>query len=101
MGVKQIVITICGSMRFEKKMQEIARDLETKKGFCVLQPIYKVSKKKVETYEEIENILRSHLQKIDLSNAIYVVNIGGYIGESTKQEIEYAEKQHKKIFYHE
>ena len=88
-------------MRFEKKMQEIARDLETKKGFCVLQPIYKVSKKKVETYEEIENILRSHLQKIDLSNAIYVVNIGGYIGESTKQEIEYAEKQHKKIFYHE
>ena len=96
-----MVITICGSMRFEKKMQEIARDLETKKGFCVLQPIYKVSKKKVETYEEIENILRSHLQKIDLSNAIYVVNIGGYIGESTKQEIEYAEKQHKKIFYHE
>ena len=96
-----MVITICGSMRFEKKMQEIARDLEIKKGYCVLQPIYKVSKNKVETYEEIEHILTSHLKKIDISNAIYVVNIGGYIGESTRQEIEYAEKQHKKIYYHE
>ena len=96
-----MIVTICGSMRFEKKMQEIARNLEIKKGYCVLQPIYKVSKAKVETYEELENIYKSHLQKIDISNAIYVVNIGGYIGESTKQEIEYAQNTGKKIFYHE
>ena len=96
-----MIITICGSMRFEKRMQEIARDLEIKKGYCVLQPIYKVSKKKMETFEEIENILRSHLRKIDISDAIYVVNIGGYIGESTRQEIEYAESHQKKVVYHE
>jgi len=96
-----MIVTICGSMRFEKKMQEIARNLEIKKGYCVLQPIYKVSKAKVETYEELENIYKSHLQKIDISNAIYVANIGGYIGESTKQEIEYAENAGKKVFYHE
>ena len=96
-----MVITICGSMKFEKKMQEIARDLEIKQGYCVLQPIYKVSKSKVETYEEIEHILTSHLKKIDLSDAIYVVNIGGYIGESTRQEIDYAKSNNKKVIYHE
>lgn len=96
-----MIITICGSMRFERKMQKIARELEIKKGYCVLQPIYKVSKTKVETYEEIEHILTSHLKKIDISNAIYVVNPGGYIGESTKQEIEYAESKGKKVYYYE
>ena len=96
-----MIVTICGSMRFEKKMQEIARNLEIKNGYCVLQPIYRISKAKVETYEELENIYKSHLQKIDLSNAIYVVNIGGYIGESTKQEIEYALANGKKVYYHE
>ena len=96
-----MIVTICGSMRFEKKMQEIARNLEIKNGYCVLQPIYKVAKAKVETYEELENIYKSHLKKIDMSNAIYVVNVGGYIGESTRQEIEYAQSTGKKIFYHE
>ena len=40
-----------------------------------------------------------HLRKIDLSNFIYVIDVGGYIGESTKREIEYAKKHNKKIYY--
>lgn len=94
-----MIVTICGSMRFEKKMQQVARELEIKNGYCVLQPIYKISKAKIETYDELENIYKSHLKKIDMSNAIFVVNVGGYIGESTKQEIEYAQNAGKKIFY--
>lgn len=40
-----------------------------------------------------------HKQKIDMSDEIYVINIGGYIGESTKTENEYAKTKGKKISY--
>ena len=40
-----------------------------------------------------------HRQKIDMSNEIYVINFGGYIGKSTKNEIEYAKTKGKKISY--
>lgn len=40
-----------------------------------------------------------HRTKIDLSDAIFVVNIGGYIGESVKSEIEYAKEKGKEIIY--
>ena len=40
-----------------------------------------------------------HKQKIDMSDEIYVINVGGYIGESTKSEIEYAKRKCKKIYY--
>lgn len=38
-------------------------------------------------------------KKIDMSDEIYVINLGGYIGESTKAEIEYAKAKGKKISY--
>lgn len=40
-----------------------------------------------------------HKQKIHTSEEIYVINVGGYIGESTKAEIEYAKAKSKEIFY--
>ena len=40
-----------------------------------------------------------HRIKIDLSDAIFVVNVDGYIGESVKKEIEYAKQKGKEIFY--
>ena len=40
-----------------------------------------------------------HLRKIDMADEIFVVNVGGYIGESTRREIAYAEKIEKKINY--
>ena len=42
-----------------------------------------------------------HRKKIDVSDAIYVVNIDGYIGNSTKNEIEYAKNNGKEVIYHE
>ena len=42
-----------------------------------------------------------HLRKIDLADEIFVINQGGYIGESTRMEIEYAEKLGKPIKYFE
>lgn len=40
-----------------------------------------------------------HKRKIDMADEIFVINVGGYIGESTKSEIEYAKKHGKNISY--
>jgi hypothetical protein len=44
---------------------------------------------------------KMHLKKIDMADAIYVVNVGGYIGSSTKREIAYAGEHGKLIIFHE
>ena len=94
------VITICGSMRYAKEMIKIAEELELKKGYAVIQCIYNIDGIK---YEEIDiSILdKIHRKKIDISDAIYVVNIDGHIGNSTKNEIEYAINNGKEVIYHE
>ena len=40
-----------------------------------------------------------HKRKIDLADAIYVINVDGYIGESTRSEIEYAQRNGKEVRY--
>ena len=40
-----------------------------------------------------------HFQKIEMSDAIFVVNVDGYIGESTRKEIEYAKSLDKEVMY--
>lgn len=98
--MKVKVITICGSMRYQKEMMKIAEELELKKWYTVIQCIYNVDGKK---YEGVDaSILdKLHKIKIDISDAIYVVNIDGYIGSSTRNEIEYAIKNGKEVIYHE
>lgn len=94
------VVTICGSLRFADQMKKIAIDLETKKGYCVLQPIYN-DKKKTESFSELETLYLNHNKKIELADAIYVVNINGYIGETTKNGIAFAKSNGKEVIYHE
>ena len=40
-----------------------------------------------------------HKRKIDMADSIYVINVGGYIGDSTRSEIEYALKNVKEVRY--
>jgi hypothetical protein len=42
-----------------------------------------------------------HKRKIDMADAIYVINKNGYIGESTKSEIKYAFEHHKAVMFME
>ena len=94
------VVTISGSMGFAEQMKRIARNLETKYGYCALQAVYNEDKIN-ESLDELERIFACHYKKIDLSDAIYVVNIGGYIGDATKSEIAYAKSRGKEVIYHE
>ena len=89
--------TICGSMRFEKEMREIGFCLETEKGYNILQCTY--MDREINEQEK-QCLSAAHYRKIDLSDGIYVVNIGGYIGESVKKEIQYSKKLGKVILYH-
>ena len=93
------VITICGSMKFSKEMIKIASELEKEKGWCVIQCVYDINPDST-TQKEIDNIVNAHWKKIDISDAIYVVNIDGYIGNSTNNEIKYAIKKGKEVIYH-
>lgn len=93
------VVTVCGSMKFKEEMLKIAFELESKLGYCVLQCVYDNSNTKLTT-NEINNLSECHFKKIDLSDAIYVVNINNYIGNATKNEIEYAKAKSKEIIYH-
>jgi len=96
---KTKIVTICGSMRFAKEQQRIAEDLELKNGYCVIQSVYGDGKNYTE--HDIVMLDKLHKTKIDVSDSIYVVNIGGYIGNSTKREIEYAILNDKEVLYHE
>ena len=66
----------------------------------MLQPVYDFGGKAFNG-EELAVLANAHYKKIDLSDGIYVLNIGGYIGQSATEEIAYAKRQGKEILYHE
>lgn len=94
------IITVCGSLKFQSEMMEIAEKMELK-GNCILPPIYPTRENK-DTYteEEISTFNLMHREKIKISDAILVVNVDGYIGSSTQNEIEYAASLNKEIIYY-
>ena len=90
------IITICGSFKFMAEVQTIAERLELE-GNCVLSITYPTKDKEDYTEEELEILGKLHKQKIIMSDAIYMVNINGYLGESTKSEISYARSIGKEV----
>ena len=94
------VITVCGSYKFKKEMVEITEKMTLQRN-CVLMPNELTRHKKEEYTEEEARIIGGmHKEKIKLSDAILVVNVNDYIGESTKREIEYAKSLNKEILYY-
>ena len=92
------IVTICGSMKFRNEMMMIAEKLELKQRYIVIQCIYGDSSREYNE-SEMEILSQLHFEKIKISDAIYVVNVNGYIGEATKKEIEFAKSLNKEILY--
>ena len=92
------VVTLCGSMRFWDKIQEMFERLELENGYVVLG-VTPIVSGRTPTESDIALLAELHRAKIDLSDAIFVVNVGGYIGESVKSEIAYAKEKGKEILY--
>ncbi len=96
---KYKIITLCGSTKFKDEFMRVQEKL-TLDGNIVLTPNFFNNIKKEDIGERRKKMLdEMHKQKIDMSDEIYVINVGGYIGESTKNEIEYAKAEGKKIDY--
>jgi hypothetical protein len=92
-------ITLCGSLNYQKEMMAFAEKLALE-GNCVLTPIYPTTNKNDRTKDQLEMLKAAHFKKIDISDAIAVVNVNNYIGESTKMEIAYAKEAGKEIIYY-
>lgn len=92
------VVCICGSTRFRHEMADANRRL-TLDGSIVVAPGVFGHSGDAMTEEQKTALDALHLQKIDLAQSIYVVNPGGYIGESTTREIAYAERTGKPVAY--
>lgn len=94
------VITVCGSYQFNKEMAEITEKLALD-GNCMITPIELTkSDKSAYSKENLAVLGTIHKEKIRLSDAILVVDVDGYIGESTKSEIEFAKTLGKDIIYY-
>lgn len=98
------VICLCGSTRFIEQFAITTWELE-REGFivlgCTLLPMWycKVPSHFGEATGTKEQCDQLHLRKIDLADEILVLNIGGYIGESTANEITYATRNGKPVRY--
>ena len=101
------VITLCGSTRFKEEFIKAQKELTFKGNIVISVGLFGHSGDS-EVWENMDegNLTKTkqmldemHKRKIDMADEIFVINVGGYIGESTKSEIEYADKKGIKINY--
>lgn len=96
-----MVITLCGSTRFQKEYEEVNERLTLAGHIVISCGVFAHSKGLEVTEQQKELLDEIHLRKIDMADEIFVVNVGGYIGASTKREIEYATENGKPVKYYE
>ena len=97
---KYPVITLCGSTRFKEQFMEAQKRLTLEGNIVISVGLFGHSgDQEVWTEGTKEMLDDMHKRKIDLADAIYVINVGGYIGESTRSEIDYARRHGKQIRY--
>jgi len=94
--MKTKTITLVGSMRFSNHFQSIASRIEkwhlyTADAWVILYPIID------ERGLNKEELMDIHRHKIDRADSIIVVDVDGYVGESTREEITYALTRGKKV----
>ena len=94
------VITLCGSTRFKNEFLEAQKRLTLEGNVVISVGLFGHSGDDEVWTEGVKDMLdRQHLAKIDLADEIFVINVGGYIGESSRREIAYAEFRGKSIKY--
>ena len=97
---KYPVITLCGSTRFKDQFLEAQKRLTIEGNIVISVGLFSHSgDDEVWTEGTKEMLDDMHKRKIDMADGIYVINVGGYIGSSTRSEIEYARSKGKTIEY--
>lgn len=94
------VITLCGSTRFKDEFMEVQKRLTLAGNIVISVGLFGHSgDNEVWTDGTKEMLDDMHKRKIDRADEIFVINVGGYIGSSTRSEIEYAKATGKDIHY--
>ena len=94
------VITLCGSTRFKEQYLEAQKRLTLEGNIIISVGLFGHSgDEEVWAPGTKEMLDDMHKRKIDMADEIYVINVGGYIGSSTKSEIEYAKATGKPVRY--
>ena len=97
---KYPVITLCGSTRFKEQFLEAQKRLTLEGKIVISVGLFGHSgDDEVWTEGTKEMLDDMHKRKIDMADEIFVINVGGYIGQSTRSEIEYAKAHGKKVRY--
>lgn len=95
------IVTVCGSTKFKEETIKTVETL-TQEGHMVFSVGFFGHADKIPYEPGVKEALDAlHLHKIDASDWIYVVNVGGYIGESTMKEIEHARKRQIPVLFME
>lgn len=101
------VITLCGSTRFKDQFMEVQKRLTLESNIVISVGLFGHSGDN-EVWENMdegtmtktkEMLDDMHKRKIDMADEIFVINVGGYIGDSTRSEIDYALKHNKIVRY--
>ena len=97
---KYEVITLCGSTRFKDEFMEEQKRLTLEGNIVISVGLFGHSgDDEVWTEDTKEMLDDMHKRKIDMADEIFVINVGGYIGSSTRSEIEYATATGKTVSY--
>ena len=99
---KYKVITLCGSTKFKEDFLSEQKRLTLEGNIVISVGLFRHSGDNEVWSEGTKEMLDDmHKRKIDMADEIFVINKNGYIGSSTKSEIEYAKKTNKKVNYME
>lgn len=94
------VITLCGSTRFKDEFIETQKRLSLQGNIVISVGLFGHSGDNEVWQDGVKEMLDDmHKRKIDMADSIYVINVGGYIGSSTRSEIEYAIAHGKTVEY--
>ena len=97
---KYKVITLCGSTRFKHAFMEAQKRLTLEGNIVISVGLFGHSGDAEVWTEGIKEMLDDmHKCKIDMADEIFVINVGGYIGSSTRSEIEHAIATGKAVHY--
>ena len=96
------VITLCGSTKFKDDFLKEQKRLTLEGNIVISVGLFGHSGDNEVWTDGIKEMLDNmHKRKIDMADEIFVINKDGYIGSSTKSEIEYAISTNKKVNYME
>ena len=94
------IITLCGSTKFREEFSTEQKRLTLEGNIVISVGLFGHSGDDEVWSDSTKAMLDDmHKRKIDLADEIFVINTGGYIGQSTKSEIEYATETKKPVKY--